>query len=141
MTALPCPAELWPALSQGLDTLLALPAAERADWLSRQTPAALREALGRVLAGIETLADDADFLAAPRSLAGGPRPGQRVGPYELLAELGRGGMAVVWRARRADGAFERELALKLPHAHLLAGSVAERFERERRLLARLEHPH
>ena len=65
----------------------------------------------------------------------------QVGPYELLRALGHGGMGEVWLARRVDGAYQREVALKLPHAHLLAGAVRERFLRERDILASLSHPH
>jgi serine/threonine-protein kinase len=64
-----------------------------------------------------------------------------VGPYELIRLLGAGGMAEVWLARRADGAFKREVAVKLPRlAHAQAGLEA-RFARERDILASLEHPH
>jgi hypothetical protein len=62
------------------------------------------------------------------------------GRYRIEAELGRGGMGVVYRAR--DTALERTVALKeLPH-HLAGRSdVARRFRQEARLLARLSHPH
>jgi serine/threonine protein kinase len=66
--------------------------------------------------------------------------GQRVGPWELLRPLGKGGMAQVWLARRADGAYEREVALKLPVALHQRGDLAQRFARERDILAALEHP-
>jgi serine/threonine protein kinase len=66
-------------------------------------------------------------------------PGTRVGPYELLAELGAGGMGEVYRAR--DARLRRDVALKiLPRA--LAGDPAhvERFRREARAIAALSHP-
>ncbi|MEO0424853.1 MAG: serine/threonine-protein kinase [Pseudomonadota bacterium] len=66
--------------------------------------------------------------------------GERVGPYRLLEELGRGGMGVVWHAERADGAFDQQVALKLVHGGLGAGALAERLVRERQVLARLQHP-
>jgi serine/threonine protein kinase len=49
-------------------------------------------------------------------------------------------MAEVWLAERADGAFERELALKLPRLTRLRRDLAARFRHERDILARLEHP-
>src|SRR5271156_7088619 len=78
---------------------------------------------------------------ASAAAASGLKPGAGVGPYELIRRLGAGGMAEVWLARRADGAFKREVALKLPMlAHAQAGLEA-RFARERDILASLEHPH
>ena len=64
-----------------------------------------------------------------------------VGAYRLVRELGAGGMGVVWLAERADGLFTRPVALKLPHLGLQAKVFAERFARERAILAGLDHPH
>ena len=72
--------------------------------------------------------------------ASGLGPGGRVGPYELVRLLGTGGMAEVWLAKRADGAFKREVALKLPTVNRLRKDLEERFIRERDILASLEHP-
>ena len=47
----------------------------------------------------------------------------------------------MWLAERADGAFERDVALKLPMISRLRRDLAQRFARERDILARLEHPH
>lgn len=66
--------------------------------------------------------------------------GMRLGPWRLLRPLGSGGMGAVWLAARADGAYERQVALKLPHAHLPAGAQRERFQRERDILAGLTDP-
>jgi len=57
--------------------------------------------------------------------------------YELIAPLGRGGMATVWRAR--DNVLEREVALKVL-AEPAAPGVAERLLAEAKILARLDHP-
>jgi len=73
--------------------------------------------------------------------ASGLVPGERVGPYELERLLGSGGMAEVWLAKRADGAFKREVALKLPMVSRLRKQLEERFIHEREILASLEHPH
>lgn len=67
-------------------------------------------------------------------------PGDRVGPYEIEEELGRGGMGVVYRAARADGAFEKSVALKLVKRGMDTREVLERFRRERQVLAGLDHP-
>jgi len=64
----------------------------------------------------------------------------RVGDYQLLEELGRGGMGVVYLARRADGQFEKRVAVKLIHRGLDSAEIVSRFEQERRVLASLDHP-
>jgi hypothetical protein len=66
--------------------------------------------------------------------------GRRVGPYELVAELGRGGMGQVFRARRADGQYQSEVAIKLVPAAFASPAVERRFGAERQILAGLVHP-
>ena len=69
--------------------------------------------------------------------------GSRVGPYRLERRLGQGGMAEVWMARRDDGAFERTVAIKLLFRHpgsSARDSFAQRFARERDILASFDHP-
>jgi len=99
---------------------------------------ALRDLLAR-RASKETdeLFDRPPAFAPP---AAGPAAGDAVGPYRLLSELGSGGMGAVWLAERADGSLKRRVALKLPHLSWAPG-LAERFAREREILASLEHPH
>ncbi|MEO0560086.1 MAG: hypothetical protein AAF170_18110, partial [Bacteroidota bacterium] len=63
-------------------------------------------------------------------------PGTRIGPYRVIRLLGRGGMGEVYLAARADGLFERTVALKRVRADL-APSVAARFSTERQILADL----
>lgn len=72
--------------------------------------------------------------------ASGLDAGARVGPYELIRLLGTGGMAEVWLARRADGAFKRNVALKLPLLTRRRMDLEPRFIHERDILASLEHP-
>ncbi len=127
-----------------LDQALDLDPEQRRSWLDRLAPADddLRPALHRAL--IEERGNRLKTLVrADRALEreGEFTPGQRVGPYELLRAIGEGGMAQVWLAKRADGAYAREVALKLPVSLHLRGDVARRFGRERDILASLEHPH
>ena len=66
--------------------------------------------------------------------------GRRVGAYELIRELGRGGMGTVWLARRADQHFEKLVAVKLLKRGIDTDEVLSRFHAERQILARLDHP-
>lgn len=71
------------------------------------------------------------------------QPEARIGPYRLERRLGAGGMAEVWLADRVDGAFRRQVAIKLLFRHAGArarDTFARRFERERDILASLDHP-
>ena len=66
-------------------------------------------------------------------------PGDRLGPYEITAKLGEGGMGEVYRAR--DSRLERDVAIKvLPAAFVADPERLARFEREAKLLAQLNHP-
>lgn len=66
-------------------------------------------------------------------------PGSRLGPYEVIAPLGAGGMGAVYRAR--DTRLGREVAIKVPAEDLLASPAAvERFQREARAASSLNHP-
>src|SRR5215213_6124643 len=67
-------------------------------------------------------------------------PGAQIGPYRLLGLLGRGGMGEVYRAERADGVFEQRVALKLVKRGMDSAEILRRFQRERQILARLNHP-
>ncbi len=62
--------------------------------------------------------------------------GTVIGRYVLGEEIGRGGMAVVYAARRADGVFEQQVALKVIKRGLDSDELAARFRLERQILAR-----
>ena len=64
----------------------------------------------------------------------------RIGPYHVLREIGRGGMGVVYLANRDDGTFEKQVALKLVKRGLDTDEILRRFRYERQILAGLEHP-
>ena len=67
-------------------------------------------------------------------------PGRRLGPYEILAAIGAGGMGEVYKAR--DTRLDRTVAIKVLPAHLADRSeLRERFEREAKTIASLNHPH
>jgi eukaryotic-like serine/threonine-protein kinase len=147
----------WQLLSPLLDDgLLLAPSARRA-WLAQQTQLSAENhaQLAQLIAlanapETETFFQDLGGLLpaknVPSEFGGGShhtstrKADEVVGPYALLHPLGRGGMAEVWLARRSDGAYERDVALKLPLTHLPKNVAAERLLRERNVLAALEHP-
>ena len=140
------------ALSQLLDAALELPEAQREPWLAslEGEHAPLRDTL-RSLLSQAGAPETSDFnglqhriadIVADSLRAGAPdvQPGSRVGPYRLDREIGKGGMGSVWLAQRADGAFSREVALKLPRMVWIE-DLAARMARERDILASLQHEH
>ena len=69
------------------------------------------------------------------------RPGDRMGAYRLLREVGRGGMSQVFLAARDDESFEQRVAVKLVPPGLESRELLARFVHERQILARLDHPY
>lgn len=96
----------------------------------------------------ERHAADAVFItgvvaAEARALAGDDgdsRIGERVGPYRLVRELGRGGMGAVYLAERVDKQYHAAVAIKLVRHTLAAPELARRLRAERQILADLTHP-
>lgn len=105
--------------------------------LAQLTPAeaAALEVIGNVFAGFDALRRQAPSGAvnAQRSA------GDRVGAFRLSTPLGSGGMGDVWLAERADGRVEQRVAIKF--LRLSQQRLGDWFQREQRLLARLEHPY
>jgi len=66
--------------------------------------------------------------------------GRSIGPYQIIAEIGRGGMGTVYRAVRVDGEFEVAVAIKVVRHGMNSDLVLERFRTERQIQARLGHP-
>ena len=133
-------AERWQRLSPLLDVLLELDPEARAQQLEilrADDPDTARE-LEKLLA-LEEEGDD--FIDQPLvDKPGQLKPGIRIGPYQLESMLGEGGMGMVWLASRADGLYQRRVALKLLRPGLADPNLRLRFTREREILARLEHP-
>lgn len=135
-------------LNRLLDEALQQPIHKREAWLDSLAPehADLRPTLKDMLAHARL--ETAEFLSepvaleqvAPSSLSPPDAPLQHIGPYQLVKEIGVGGMGTVWLANRIDGALNRQVALKLPRYTWLA-NLGERMRRERDILAALEHPH
>jgi eukaryotic-like serine/threonine-protein kinase len=143
----PSDADRWRDLNALLVQALSLNETERERWLQQlQAPQQQFEPLLRAMLA-RAAVDTGSFMqqpAAERLLASldaaDDAAGNDIGPYRLIRELGVGGMATVWLAERADGMPRRQVALKLPHLGSLAG-LGERMDRERDILAALEHRH
>ena len=129
-------------VSRLLDEALDLAPADQESWLAALAPehqrhaGALRQMLAQAALSNNDLLESMPKLAGDESVA---QADDRVGPYKLLHEIGRGGMGSVWLASRADGAYKRQVALKLPRLSWGAG-LAERMAREREIGMLLEHP-
>jgi len=70
-----------------------------------------------------------------------PPPIERIGPYSIIREIGRGGMGTVYLASRDDGQFAQRVALKIVKRGMDTDAIIARFRQERQILAALEHPH
>ena len=129
-------ADRWEQLSRLLDDASAFSEPDRAAFLDRACPPDLRAEVERLLVADAEAGDFFDTLGG--ALAPSARPDQRLGPWRIRGELGRGGMGTVYRAARADGAYDQEAALKVLDS--VRPDVVARFHRERQILARLDHP-
>ena len=139
----------WRAAMERFEALVALPDEERQTTLDRlrtESPELHRRVQALLQADAQAEADG--FLASspevtdPVGARGGEDlSGLQLGAWRLGQPLGAGGMGQVWLARRADGLYEGEAAVKLLHARGSSADADERFAREGRILARLSHPH
>ena len=105
------------------------PRPELAAELARLLPAPARRLAARRLPG-----------ARRRRRSRPERPPERIGPYRIVRELGRGGMGRVFLAEEEAEDFRRTVALKVIHRPGLDDEAIRRFRDEVRILASLEHP-
>ena len=134
--------ETWSKLSPLLDELLDLPDAERDARLAalRAQDPPLADAVAAMLQHLPAI-ERGEFMPASALPKPSGLAGQAIGPYTLVREIGHGGMGTVWLARRTDGRYEGEVAIKFLRSGLFGQGDAARFEREGSILARLSHPH
>lgn len=140
----------WQQIDAVLDRLYAADREEREAMLEEMeaTDSDLAREARRLLASADSdLVDPAGALATgvlAGIVAGGPEPPashpERIGPWSIVRELGRGGMGVVYLAERTEEDFEQRVALKLLPAGPQSEHLLRRFEQERRILAGLDHP-
>lgn len=127
---------------QHLETALTWPPEEREERLEaalQHDPVLLTDVRELLRSARSVDKDLPTALPAAAALEDLAPPPERIGPYRLQEELGSGGMGRVYRAERADGAFERAVAIKLMRRARMAAVVEAQFARERQILARLQH--
>ena len=88
----------------------------------------------------DELEECADNFAAALPREDASEIGKRIGAYVIIREIGQGGMGTVYLAARADGYFEKQVAIKLLKRGVANEEVLRRFRSEREVLARLDHP-
>jgi len=146
----------WQKINDIVDTALDLDKEERATYIQKQCKRnkALKKQVTELLASIEE-SENAKYLegtdAFPHNLArdlsqdeqkapGSAMIGKTVGKYKILELIGHGGMGSVFKANRADEAYDKQVAIKILRRGMDTPSNIARFKRERNILANLDHP-
>lgn len=143
--------DLWTRADKIFDEALDLPPEDRPEFLERACGKneELRNLVVRLLA--EADPERSSFVTGPSesfvaeameaTLHDEPlEAGVVVGRYRVVREVGRGGMAVVYLAERADGEFRQSVALKVLKRGVDTDDVVRRFAQERQILAAASHP-
>jgi hypothetical protein len=137
----------WARAKEIFTAAAGLAAAERDAYLHAQPDS--KEVLDEARSLLAVYLESPDFLEGvtpvfpPVGLADEPAAslaGRRIGAWQLVREIGHGGMGVVWEARRADQQYDQRAAVKLLRASLLSEREIRRFREERQILASLNHP-
>ncbi len=140
--------ERWQRIKQLFDAAVDLPPDEQARLLENECAedTALRneiEALLRADARSDSFITQPAFASAADILAAEPAAqviGRRFGAYEVVREIGRGGLGAVYLATRSDSAYRKEVAIKLVRRGLDTDDILQRFRHERQILAQLDDP-
>ncbi|HYK50067.1 MAG TPA: serine/threonine-protein kinase, partial [Terriglobales bacterium] len=137
-------AEQWQRAKPLLEEVIALDAEERSSFLDRMCEGdpEFRREMESLLSASERVGTG--FLKTPAAnlkpaiAYSSIRIGQHVGPYQIMEEIGHGGMGEVYRAVRSDGQYTKQVAIKMVQGG--SGLLVERFRHERQILASLDHP-
>jgi eukaryotic-like serine/threonine-protein kinase len=138
--------ERWQRVTQLLDEAIAVNDSERSAFLDHACggDTELRSEVESLLASHQRAGTG--FLKSPAitlqksTQPAAVRAGRRIGPFQIVEEVGHGGMGEVFRAVRADGQYTKEVAVKLVRGGFDSAFVLERFRMERQILATLDHP-
>jgi eukaryotic-like serine/threonine-protein kinase len=132
----------WERLQRLYHEALDLPTDARAGFVAETCGA--DTTLQRHLASLlDAATGDDEFLRAPVRRAqreATHEPGELIGPYRIVRELGAGGMGVAFLAERDDEQFRKQVALKVMRFGIADPHLRARFKAERQILATLEHP-
>ena len=141
--------ERWQQVSEAMDRALHLPTTQRPDYfaqLARSDPELHREVESLLAshqeAGAEFLESHAVQAAVGEDEADLQQQllGRRLGAYQIVEQIGVGGMGEVYRAVRADDQYRKQVALKVVCGGQDSAFVISRFKNERQILASLDHP-
>jgi eukaryotic-like serine/threonine-protein kinase len=141
--------ERWQHVREVLDGTLALDTSERFSYLDKMCAgdSDLRREVDSLLQSHQKAGSifmnhpAADLLdRSPEAIERPTRAGRRIGVYQIGEEIGHGGMGEVYRAVRADGQYDKQVAIKFVRGGMDTSFVLERFRHERQILASLDHP-
>src|SRR5215469_13559654 len=137
----------WSQVCDVINAILDLPPQERCKYLNQ---ACLDPALRRYVDSLVLSYDRAGgFLESPvlvvenlwpATVEGESWLGRRLGPYQIIEEIGHGGMGSVYRAMRVDDQYQKQVAIKVLRGGFDTRFALNRFKAERQILANLEHP-
>jgi eukaryotic-like serine/threonine-protein kinase len=138
--------ERWQRVKQLLDEVIVLDRPERGSYLDHACAedSDLRREVESLLSSHEQAGTG--FLKSPainlnpETQSAASRAGRRIGVYQIVEEIGHGGMGEVYCAARADGQYTKEVAVKMVRGGFDSAFVLERFRTERQILATLDHP-
>jgi tetratricopeptide (TPR) repeat protein len=139
--------ERWQQVKHLLDSALDQPPEERTAFVTRICDGDA-DLLRLVESYLAEVSEAEDFLEEPVARLGvdgatdppaGLPEGQRIGPYRVVREIGRGGMGAVYLAERADDEYRQQVAIKLVKRGMDTDEILSRFKHERQILAGLAH--
>lgn len=136
----------WEEIKRIFQHALDLPAEQRTQYLDKSCKDSpeIRQEVESLLAAYEETPDilEEPALTPQKQMVESQTDqfiGQQIGPYKIKKEIGRGGMGIIYLAKRVDGQFEKQVAIKVARFSLTQADSFQRFSNERQILASLEH--
>ena len=138
---------LWQQIREAFHAAIELPVEQREEYLNRACrDAAMRREVESLLKSHQ---DAGDLLEVPALKLSSSVPnadhedpwiGNSIGPYQVIAKIGQGGMGIVYRAMRVDDHYFKQVAIKVVRTGLGTDHHLRRFKNERQIMASLDHP-